>query len=295
MTAVVGQVRARVLFLWRLLRRHGMHGTTVVAATEVPHHRPQHRFRGLRSMYDVAGYHRPHSLREALDLLAADDRVALAGGVHLRHAPSGPRTELVDLQRAGLHVIGLTGSSLTLGATVPLQDLVDDPRVPELIREAARAEQPSTLRTLATVGGAIATAFGDSLLLAALLVHDAVVRLASRDRGERAVPLAHLLSAGCEHDELILDATAATPGTGAVARTGRTPCDRPIVAVVGRRVEHPAGPLTQLAACGVGQVPLLFEPEHVGSLEPVDDHRATATYRRHLVEVLTARVLEDLA
>jgi CO/xanthine dehydrogenase FAD-binding subunit len=132
-------------------------------------------------------------------------------------------------------------------------------------------------------------------LLAVLLVHDTVVRLASHDRGERTVPLADLLSTGCEHDELILDATVATLGTGAVARTGRTPRDRPIVAVVGRRVEHPAGQLTQLAVCGVGPVPLLFEPDRVGSLEPVADHRASSTYRRHLAEVLTARVLEDLA
>jgi CO/xanthine dehydrogenase FAD-binding subunit len=246
-------------------------------------------------MYDVIGYHRPDSLGEALELLSAHDRVALAGGVHLRHEPSGSRTDIVDLQRAGLDGIDLIGSTLTLGATVPLQSLVDDPRVPELIREAARAEQPSTLRTLATVGGTIAVAFGDSLLLASLLVHDTVVRLASHGRDEYTVPLADLLEAGCERGELIVDVTVATLGTGAIARTGRTPRDRPIVAVVGRRVEHPAGDLTRLAVCGVGRVPVLIDRDGVGSIEPIEDHRATSSYRRHLAEVLTARVREDLA
>ncbi len=245
-------------------------------------------------MHDIVGYHRPTSLRDTLRLLAADDRVALAGGVHLRHDRSGSRTELVDLQAAGLDRVELSGASATLGATVRLQTLVDDARIPVLIRDAARAEQPSALRTVATIGGAIAAPAGDSLLLAALLVHEASVRLAAHDRDGRTVALADLLATGRDPGELILDATVATGGTTAIARTGRTPRDRPIVAVVGRRVDGADGEVTSLATCGVGRVPLPFRSDDVGSLQPIDDPRATASYRLHLVEVLTARVLEDL-
>lgn len=243
-------------------------------------------------MYDVVGYHRPTSLPDALRLLAADGRVALAGGVHLRHDRSGHRVDLVDLQAAGLAGIEVSADRATLGATTRLQDLVDDERLPELVRSAARAEQPSTLRTLATVGGAVATAPDDSLLLAALVVHDATVRLASHDGGENVVGLGDHLTSGGTGGELIVAVTIELGGTAAMSTTGRTPRDRPIVGVVGRRVD---GAGVVLAACGVGPVPVRFDAGDVASLPSFDDHRATATYRRHLADVLTGRVLEELA
>ncbi len=246
-------------------------------------------------MYDVVGYHRPTSLPDALRLLAADDRVALGGGVHLRHDASGRRVELVDLQAADLDAIGTDGPTASIGAAVRLQTVADDERLPGLVRQAARAEQPSALRTLATVGGSIATAPDDSVLLAALLVHDAVVRLAADHRGERAVALAELLSNGPGQGELIVDVTIATTGNGSLVQTGRTPRDRPIVGVAGRRVDGSEGDVTNLAVCGLGTAPQLFAPDAVASLAAIDDHRATAEYRLHLADVLTARVMEDLA
>ena len=246
-------------------------------------------------MYHVVGYHRPASLTEAVRLLAADGRVPLAGGVHLHHDGGAARAEVVDLQAVGLDTVEVAGSTATLGATVRLQTLVDDERLPTVVREAALAEQPSALRTLATVGGTIATASGDSLLLAALLVHAGVVRLATADDGERTVALSDLLATGRRHAELIVGVTLQLGGSGAIARTGRTPRDVPIVGVVGRRVADPADDRTTLALCGIGGAPVLVESGEVGSIQPIDDHRASASYRRHLAEVLSARVLAELA
>src|SRR5690606_27655989 len=104
-------------------------------------------------MYHVVGYHRPASLTEAGRLRAADGRVALGGGVHLHHDGGAAPAEVVDLQAVGLDTVDVAGSTATLGATVRLQTLVDDERLPTVVREAALAEQPSALRTLATVGG----------------------------------------------------------------------------------------------------------------------------------------------
>jgi CO/xanthine dehydrogenase FAD-binding subunit len=246
-------------------------------------------------MYHVVGYHRPDSLSEALRLLASSDRVALAGGVHLHHDGGAAPAELVDLQSAGLDTVTVGAESARLGATVRLQALADDQRLPEVIREAARSEQPSTLRSLATLGGAIATASGDSLLLAALLVHDAVIGLASEQLGERTVMLGDLLVEGRRPGELIIEVVVQTSGTGAIARTGRTPRDTPIVGVVGRRVPDRDGGSTKLALCGVGVRPALVEPGAVASVQSIDDHRATGAYRSHLAEVLTGRVLETLS
>lgn len=242
-------------------------------------------------MYQVVGYHRPSTVGEALDLLAADDRVALAGGVHVHHDGGGVPTEVVDLQEVGLDTVELDGATARLGATVRLQAVVDDERLPDAIRQAARAEQPSTLRTLATIGGAIATASGASVLLAALLAHGAVVRMQSATSGERRMALSELLSEGCHPTDLILDVSIETAGRASIVRTGRTPEDVPIVGVVGRR----SADTTAIAVCGVEPVPTLVGPGGIDALQPVDDHRASASYRRHLAEVLTARVLEELS
>lgn len=247
-------------------------------------------------MYQVVGYHRPKSLSEALELTAAGDRPALAGGVHLRHDGGADPAEVVDLQAAGLDLLQVGASSARLGAMVRLQAIVDEPNLPSVIRDAARAEQPSTLRTLATVGGAVAVASDDSLLLAALLAHDAVVRLATHGGGERTVALHDLLGEHRRPGELIIEVILRIDGVAAVASTARTPADVPIVGVVVRRVaDDRAGETTTFGLCGVAGTPIRVTAPQLAALVPIDDHRATAAYRAHLVEVLTNRVTEAVS
>ena len=138
-----------------------------------------------------------------------------------------------------------------------------------------------------------------------MLAHGAVVTLSSEQSGERTLPLSDLLVEGRRVGELILDVAIETAGSSAIARTGRTPADVPIVGVVGRRFGHGHGvgdgagdgdaAVTVMAACGVSAVPVLIEPDDLEALQPIDDHRSTASYRRHLVEVQVARVLEELS
>jgi hypothetical protein len=117
------------------------------------------------------------------------------------------------------------------------------------------------------------------------------VRSANESSGESTASLNELLAEGCEHTDLILDVSVEIDGESAIERTGRTPEDVPIVGVVGRR----SGSRMVLALSGIGALPVLVEPGALESLQPVDDHRATASYRRHLAEVLTGRVLEVLS
>jgi CO/xanthine dehydrogenase FAD-binding subunit len=172
---------------------------------------------------------------------------------------------------------------------VTLQRLVDSDLVPDVVREAARRERPSTLRTQGTVGGCIATSDAESELVAALLVHEAVVQVATSSVTE-AFPLEHVLEElpllpGC----VVTSLSIRTWGAAAAAHTARTPADRAIVAAFAR--ETVDGP--RIAVTGVASTPVLVQPgDH---LHPVGDFRGSSEYRRALAEVLVNRVVEEIA
>ena len=60
-------------------------------------------------MYRLEAYHRPTSVADAVGLLAAPGRLALAGGTTVRHDGGASSTEVVDLQALGLDRIALDG------------------------------------------------------------------------------------------------------------------------------------------------------------------------------------------
>ncbi len=229
----------------------------------------------------VAAYYRPDSLDEALSLLAEPNRVPLAGGTVVNADREPSEIEVVDLQALGLGGVEHDGDRVRLGATATLADVADAGIVPEWLRDVARAELPSTLRTLATVGGTVASPSGESVLLAALLVSDAQVELAGTD--DR--PLPDVLRDGVPEGALITAVTIDPSGQGAVAATGRTPGDVPIVAAVARR--RGDGEIVS-ALTGVGDVPSLHDP--APQLAPPADFRGSSEYRLEL-----ARVLHDRA
>lgn len=238
-------------------------------------------------MHQLVGYHRPSSVADAVRLLGSPHRLALAGGTTIRHDGGGSPVEVVDLQALGLDDIAVEGDRVRLGATATLQSLVDSDVVPELIRRCARADQPSTLRTLATVGGTIGAADPESRLLAAMLVHDGAVAFAD----DRLSTIDEVLHAGLAPGALIVNVTVAADGPTAIAATGRTPEDSPIVAALARR----AGDGVRLALCGVAPTPILVDPTELDRLDPPGDFRGTSDYRRHLADVLTARVIGELS
>lgn len=237
----------------------------------------------------VTGYHRPASLDEALDLLSAPERVALGGGTTLNADREPSDLEAVDLQALGLDGIAAAeGGWVRIGATVTLDAVRRCELLPDSLRELARLEQPSTLRTLATVGGLVARASAESLLLAGLLAHDARVELAGPPSDLR---LAELLAAGLPRGSLITAVTVDPSGCTATARTGRTPADVPIVAAYGRRTDG----FVAMALTGVGGHPVLVDVyDPTAGLEPAGDFRGSREYRLHLAATLTARAMAEL-
>ena len=202
--------------------------------------------------------------------------------------------EAVDLQALGLDSITTVdgGGRVRLGATATLDSLRRCDMLPDSLRELARAEQPSTLRTLATVGGLVAKASGESLLLAALLAHEGRVELAGpAGNGPSERSLAEMMASGLPSGSLITAVTIDPAGRTAVARTGRTPADVPIVAAYGRCTEG----FVALALTGVAERPVMvdgFDP--AAGLDPAGDFRGSRQYRLDLARTLTARAMEEL-
>ncbi len=241
-------------------------------------------------MVTATAYWRPSTMAQAFELLERPGAVVLAGGTLLNRVPTEETVEAVDLQALDLDGIERgTGDSLRIGAMTTLQQLVDSDHAPEVVREAARREQPSTLRAQATVGGCIATGHPESELLAALLVHEGVVHVGA-SVATAAVPLEELLAdlpigAG----RVVTAVTIRTAGAAAAAHTARTPADRAIVAAFARATD--AG--RRIALTGVAPTPILVQAGD--ELNPVGDFRGSSGYRRALAEVLLARAVEAIA
>lgn len=240
----------------------------------------------------ISSYHRPATLDEALALLTRPGVVSrpIGGGtVIAAETPERP-FEVVDLQALDLAGITAHDDEVVIGSMSRLQEIVDHPDVPPLFRDLAHREGPNTIRNAATLGGTVAAVDPESELLAGLLVHDAVVVVRRAD-GAVEAPLDVVLA-----DPTILDGAVVTavkvnvPGETAAERTGRTPADRPIVAVAGRLHN---GKL-RMAATGVATRPVLIDPEAVDGLEPPGDFRGSPEYRKALAGVLSARVVAAL-
>ena len=252
-------------------------------------------------------YHRPNTVDEALQLLARHGAIhastqLLAGGTYsvplLDKMEIDEVIDLQGLQERELSEISLDGDRLTIGAMTRLQALVDDIRVPDLLRQMAVLEGPNTMRNVATVGGLIAGADSESELFAAFLVYDAVVSLQSFD-GLKSIPLTDFLNdrLASLNNGILKTVSLPTSGRTASARVARTPVDRPIVAAISRRAEDNATQQsirerTRVAVCGIAETPCLVDPEKVGdAVRHQGDFRGSRAYRQQMAAVLVERVL----
>ncbi len=245
-------------------------------------------------MRKIQAYHRPKDPAEAAALLRREDirTLPLAGGTQLVPLAGYGEEEIVDLQDLPLDHLEYTEGGLHAGALVRLQDLMDHEHTPALVRDMARYEGPNTFRNAATLGGVLAAGDAESELLAALLVHEASLRL-DTPGGTEALALEDFLADRPRLLEgaLILEARFPTGGKTASARVARTPMDRPIVAALGRRTSNGA---LRLALCGVAEAPVLVEAAGLETLTPPGDFRGGAPYRAELARVLTERVRAEL-
>ena len=246
-------------------------------------------------MPQLKAYHRPKTVQEALQLLSRPqiNSAILAGGTYTIARLSERVDEVVDLQAIGLTNVDFTGKGVMLGAMVRLQTLVDDNRMPDLLRRATRREGPNTMRNVATIGGVIAGPYRESELLAALLVLDAQVKIQTITDTKTILLNDFLLDVPAAlNSGLITSVSLATMGKTATACVGRTPADTSIVAAIGRIADD--GQI-RLALTGVANLPVLVDPNNVkAAVNPISDFRGSKEYRRHMAATLTKRVLAQL-
>jgi carbon-monoxide dehydrogenase medium subunit len=230
-------------------------------------------------------YHRPATLDEALQLLAADeDAKPIAGGqslVPMLNFRLARPSALVDLGGIGeLAGIRLDGDALVVGAMTRQWDLEHSADAFPLLREALGFVGHTATRCRGTVGGSLVHADPTAELpVCALALRAELVT------SRRTIPaeefFVSVFTTALEPGELLLEVRfPAPPARTAFVEHAHRHGDFAVVCVaaVGERV----------AVGGVASTPVLWGET---GLEPVGDLFAPAGYKREVARVLVERAL----
>ena len=248
----------------------------------------------------IIEYHRPKTLAEALELINREHPVSLplGGGTQLNQ-PRQDAIAVVDLQSLGLGQLIASGNTLTIGAMVTLQALVEWADTPGGLVDTIQHEASINIRQAATIAGCVAAGDGRSPLLAALLAADAELEVQRAKAPLQRVKLGDWLPfRHCKRGELITAIRVPSNVSLAYQYVARTPADLPIIGAVVAR--WPSG-RTRLSLCGWGAAPVLaMDGPEPGGLEAAahnaasqaDDAWASGEYRQAMAPLLAIRAYE---
>jgi carbon-monoxide dehydrogenase medium subunit len=272
-------------------------------------------------------YCRPGNVPEALDLLSKYREKAriIAGGTDLLvQKPSGINC-LIDIADLGLAYIRETDGIIRIGAATKVQALENSQVLAQgplvVLSEAARAMAGPTVRNMATVGGNICNASPAADLPIALMVLNAFIVIVGPG-GSRGLPVGEFFvdvnRTRLKDDEFVVEIeipeSALRAGTCFLKlRRHQTAVD---LAVVNTAVSVTTGDSfcsdVKIAVGAVAKTPIYavqaqksligksLDSEAIRNAakiasdesQPIDDIRASARYRRRMVEVLVRRALE---
>lgn len=269
-------------------------------------------------------YARPTTVEETLSLLASHGSRAcvLAGGtdvvVNLKEGRLTPAL-MVDIKGiADLRRLDAMDDRLEIGAGATFSDILHSRDIRDrfpLIAESAATVASVGIRNRATLVGNLCSAVPSLDCGPALLVHDALINLAST-RGYRTVSIHDWFSGPKEtarrRDELVLSVTMPRPPqphAGCYVKLGRYRGEDLAQAGVALMALEDA--TYRVAFCAVGPVAArartieavlrgrALDEETLaaakaavdGEIVPITDIRATAAYRRHMATIMLERGL----
>jgi CO/xanthine dehydrogenase FAD-binding subunit len=259
---------------------------------------------------------RPRSLDEALDALAAHPTATLlAGGTDLmvRANYQGLRPEVIIALRGVPELREIDGAFVGAGVTWARLTTAAWPG----LAQAARTVGSPQIRTMGTLGGNLGTASpaGDGLPFLAAV--EARVEVASRAGGTRAPAWDEFLVGPKRNSlrpgELILGVRlpSSPPERQEFAKVGAR--NAMVISIASACLVRSAEGMVRIALGSVGPTPLrarraeeMISAERRPSpaaiaefgrlvaeeVRPIDDHRSSATYRRHAAGVIARRLLE---
>src|ERR1700728_1879184 len=263
-------------------------------------------------MYNFT-FHRPETLRQAINLLSKNEDAKLLAGGHtllptMKLRLAGP-PQLIDLSRIeGLAGIELTGRSITIGAMTRHVDVHTSPLVqehaPVLAKLAGWIGDPA-VRHMGTIGGSIANNDPTADYPAACLGLGATI-ITNKRRIKADDYFTGMFSSALEPNEIITKVSFPLPKKAAYQKFRNQASRYALVGVfVAKRGSEVRVAVTGAGADGVFRVPAFeealkkrFSPKSLEGLTiPADDLNSdihgSAEYRAHLVGVLARRAVAE--
>ena len=250
----------------------------------------------------ITTYHRPQTLDEALTLLSQPNRTPLGGGTLLSHSKSDS-VEAVDLQSLSLNTIKKQGSTLEIGATVTLQQLLENEHCADALRSALKLEAPLNIRNAATVAGTLVASDGRSTFATVMLALDAKLeqkRLYNSKIESQISNVGDFLPLKNLQGYLLTSISIPLNTKLAFDYVSRTPADKPIVCAA--LAQWNSG-RTRLVLGGYGKSPMLamdgteaegIEAAARNAYYEATDEWASAEYRMDVAATLAKRCLERM-
>lgn len=285
-------------------------------------------------MNEIKHYLAPRRLDEALQAMADGDATVFCGGTDLAaQTESGVRqytTKLLNLRRIdGLCGIQAKPDQVRIGATTTISEIRSSSVLTEIapvLVDVAEHFASEQIRNAASVGGNLCHASPASDLSPPLLILEAAVELACWSGGAmqtRQIPLQQFfVSPGktVKRPEELLTAVVfkrpAADFVGKFRKSGPRPALEisTVSVALGARVAHGRLSAVRFAMGSVGPTPLrachveaALEGKSLDAAtitaavaaaaqdaKPIDDVRASAWYRGHLVRVFVQEVLNDV-
>ncbi len=272
-------------------------------------------------MHRTRAYEVPSDTRSALDLVSRRQPSAfLAGGTSRRLRRPDPELCLIDLCRLGLDGIDVGPQTFRIGATAPLERILEHFTLRTLangvLAQALQSSGPPVWRRHATLGGRLLDPDSDDALGATLGVLGArAVWQAAADGPLDALELEALVEPregllhALEFDALDgwrfaleslrvvrSDSPCVSVAVGLRAQGGRVRDIRIAAGGAGLRLRRCA--TTEASLRSVAWPQESFAPAQnalLDEIQPPDDTRGSAAFRTHAAGVLLARALRSVA